>query len=134
MTLRFWHEWRKRAKDHLFHIRLFENVWTDELKQHESCLHELESVLGDDHNLLVLRERLRADHKRTNKDEGVKRLVEMLREHRKQLREKASSLGEIAYRRKPAAFSKEVAGLAEELLTVTKPAKKASAAKKKAAA
>src|SRR2546425_299651 len=41
-----YHEWRKRLKDHWYHIRLLENVWTDVLLGYENSLKVLETWLG----------------------------------------------------------------------------------------
>jgi len=45
------HEWRKRAKDHWYHIRLLENLWTAAMEAYESSLKTLDQCLGADHNL-----------------------------------------------------------------------------------
>ena len=52
------HDLRKRVKDHWYHIRLLEGLWTDVMQAHEKSLKDLETWLGDDHNLAVLRERI----------------------------------------------------------------------------
>src|ERR1700690_2206810 len=54
------HEFRKRAKDHWYHIRLLENLWTPVMQLYESSLRSLEQCLGDDHNLEVLHTAIQA--------------------------------------------------------------------------
>ena len=50
------HELRKRVKDHWYHIRLLESLWTGVMSAYEKSLKDLETWLGNDHNLVVLRE------------------------------------------------------------------------------
>ena len=40
------HEWRKRAKDHWYHIRLVEDLWTEVMEGYEKSLKDLETVAG----------------------------------------------------------------------------------------
>src|SRR5256885_2218 len=55
------HEWRMRLKDHWYHVRLLENLWTDVMEGYETSLKDVETWLGDDHNLVVLGEALLSD-------------------------------------------------------------------------
>ena len=52
-----YHEWRKRVKDHWYHVRLLEGFGTLGCGSYEKSLKELETLLGEDHNLVVLREK-----------------------------------------------------------------------------
>ena len=54
------HEWRKRAKDLWYHQRLIRDAWPQLLKSAAEQAHELTELLGDDHDLWVLREALTA--------------------------------------------------------------------------
>ena len=47
------HEWRKRAKDHWYHARLFEPVWKGPMRAHARAAHTLGDLLGDHHDLAV---------------------------------------------------------------------------------
>jgi len=49
------HEWRKRVKDQWYHVRLFRNIAPRLMKVHESSLHDLSQILGDHHDLTVVR-------------------------------------------------------------------------------
>jgi CHAD domain-containing protein len=94
------HEWRKRVKDHWYHLRLLESRWNPAMRARERSLKELETWLGDHHNLEVLAERLEAD-----------RCRELTREMQRELRAKALELGERLYREPPAEFAKRLAQL-----------------------
>jgi CHAD domain-containing protein len=52
------HEWRKHVKTHWYHVQLLEPLWPEMLKEYSSVLHNLSQLLGDHHDLHVLRERV----------------------------------------------------------------------------
>ena len=50
-----WHEWRKRAKYHRYHLALLQGIWPPVLRTRRDEVHRLTDLLGDDHDLAVLR-------------------------------------------------------------------------------
>lgn len=52
------HEWRKRVKDHWYHVTLLQRVWPAPMRGYARALKSLSDHLGDHHNLAVLREHL----------------------------------------------------------------------------
>ena len=50
------HEWRKRAKDLRYHLNLVSEAWPEVLDGYAAAAKDLESKLGDDHNLVVMRD------------------------------------------------------------------------------
>jgi CHAD domain len=48
------HEWRKRAKDLWYHLRILEPVWPEVLGPLAAQAHGLSDLLGDHHDLAVL--------------------------------------------------------------------------------
>jgi CHAD domain-containing protein len=52
------HALRKRVKDLWYHARLLEEAWPRVLKAQAKAAHALSDVLGDDHDLAVLAERI----------------------------------------------------------------------------
>lgn len=105
------HEWRKRVKDHWYHVRLVESLWTEVLQARESSLKDLETWLGDDHNLVVLHEKLNADPKRYGGEENVHLFTALMDDYSKELREKSLSLGERIYEQKPKLIVREMSKL-----------------------
>jgi CHAD domain-containing protein len=99
-----YHEWRKRVKDHWYHIRLLESLWTDVMQAHEQSLHDLETWLGDDHNLIVLRGKLHDAPGNFGDEKTVSLFLTLVAQEQKELREKSLSLGERVYERKPRRF------------------------------
>ncbi|HZS53015.1 MAG TPA: CHAD domain-containing protein [Bryobacteraceae bacterium] len=105
------HEWRKRVKDHWYHVRLLESLWTGIFQARESALKELETWLGDDHNLVVLREKLNADPDRYGGERNVQLFAGLMDEYSKELREKSLSSGERIYEQKPKLLVREMSKL-----------------------
>ncbi|MFN7997877.1 MAG: CHAD domain-containing protein [Bryobacteraceae bacterium] len=103
-----YHEWRKRVKDLWYHVRLLEYVWTDVMQAYEKALKELETWLGDDHNLIVLRDQVMAEPEFYGKEQDVARLLQLMDKYHKELRDNACSVGERIYEEKPRQFSRRM--------------------------
>lgn len=102
------HEWRKRVKDHWYHVRLLESLWTDVMQAHENSLHDLETWLGDDHNLVVLRGNIEKQPENYGDEKTVGLFLTLLAQEQKELRERSLSLGERVYERKPRRFVQDM--------------------------
>ena len=88
------HEWRKRVKEHWYHVQLLRHVWPDMMKPYAEVLSELSHALGDHHDLQVLRERLAE----------MPAVIEAIDERQKELEAKAEQIGARVYAEKPAAW------------------------------
>ena len=98
------HEWRKRAKSQLYHIHLLENLETDSVSALEKQLHSLETALGDDHNLLVLRQHLDSNPHAGAQRKTLRHCIRLIADRENQLRKEAKNLGEIVYAQTPREF------------------------------
>ena len=104
------HEFRKAVKTHWYHVRLLEG-FGEHLEAREKSLKELETLLGDDHNLAVLQEKLE-NHPETAADrEEFKLFAGLLSQESKELRAKALTLGAELYSAKPHVFIETLSGL-----------------------
>ena len=103
-----YHEWRKRVKDHWYHVRLLESLWTEVMQAHENSLHDLETWLGDDHNLVVLCEKLVGEPEKYGGEENVRLFTALANQEQKELREKSLSLGKRVYEQKPRRFVRDL--------------------------
>lgn len=56
-----WHDWRKRTKDHWYHLRLLHEAWPEVMGPLSYQASDLADLLGDDHDLSVLADNLAAD-------------------------------------------------------------------------
>lgn len=100
------HEWRKRAKDLWYHVRLLEPVATPILRGHAEAAHELSDLLGDDHDLAVLRESLVAAGGSIRTD--VDSVITLIDHRREQLQAQAMRAGARLYAEKPKAFVRRI--------------------------
>ncbi len=99
-----YHEWRKRAKDHWYHVRLLENLWTDAMQAYEKSLKELEAWLGEDHNLVVLREKVLAEPAFYGKAAEIRFFGRVIDKYHKEVRTHALAAGARIYGEKPRQF------------------------------
>ena len=106
-----YHEWRKRAKEHWYHIRLLGSVWNDELEAYEKKLKDLEEALGEDHNLVILKEMVCAEPTMFGIEREVERFADGIEKYHKDLVEKAGKLGEEIYDEKPGRFTRKIGRL-----------------------
>jgi len=103
------HEWRKRVKDHWYHIRLLETRWNAAAAAREKSLRHLETWLGEHHNLEVLAMRLAARPIVEPMPEEAELCRGLVGELQRELRHKALALGEQLYEESPGVFMKSVA-------------------------
>jgi CHAD domain-containing protein len=97
LTPENFHEWRKRAKDHWYHIRLLENLWTPVMQAYEHSLKSLEQRLGDDHNLVVLSGAIQSSPDLFSNKRELDTLHRSMETFRDELREEARNIGERIY-------------------------------------
>lgn len=91
------HEWRKRVKDHWYLTRLFFNPPGHPIRAQQN-LKKLETWLGDDHNLAVLREK-------TIGQPGLEALIDR---YQTELRKTGLALGEQIYQERPRVFTRRM--------------------------
>lgn len=101
-----WHDWRKRAKDHWYHVRIVRNVWKPVMSAREGELDLLSDLLGKDHDFAVLKSAL-GQFKMVEK-EFLQVLTERIEKRQQSIRVKSARLGERLYAETPKAFRKRV--------------------------
>jgi CHAD domain-containing protein len=93
------HDWRKRVKDLWYHLRLLRPLSESTMRGQADEAHRLSELLGNDHDLWVLREAL------VGMDDALVRAID----HRRgQLQTRAFLLGERVYAEKPKAFLRRI--------------------------
>jgi CHAD domain-containing protein len=97
------HEWRKQTK-YLWHqLQVLEPIWPARLATLAERAHQLSDLLGEDHDLAVLRQWLR--RRRARGETQAHRAIEKLIERRRgRVQAKARSLGVKVYGDRPRAF------------------------------
>ena len=125
------HDFRKKVKQHWYHLRLLDSVLTSEMKKRAADLRELETWLGDEHNINVLCDRISADVETARDRQQLQPLLGVLAEEAKHLRRNALESGEQLYASKPREFNGAMAALWP---SVPKPAAAAVSLRKAAVA
>ena len=92
------HEWRKRVQDHWYQSRLLSNLFGDSIRAYARNLKKLQTCLGEDHNLEVLRERTA----------GESALDVLIGRRQAGLRKSALALGERIYEETPLQFTQRL--------------------------
>jgi CHAD domain-containing protein len=102
------HEWRKRVKDHWYHVRLLQKIWGDVMIAYEQSLKDLEDALGEDLNLAILEERVKAMASQNGHSVKAPLLAKTIDGARKEYRERALEIGRRVYAEKPREFTRQI--------------------------
>ncbi|HWF34854.1 MAG TPA: CHAD domain-containing protein [Solirubrobacteraceae bacterium] len=100
------HDWRKRVKDVWYQLRLLRPLSESTMCGQADEAHRLSELLGDDHDLWVLREALSTMDGEAGADLGP--LVRVIDHHRAEFETDAFLLGERLYAEKPKAFMRRL--------------------------
>ncbi|HTR55327.1 MAG TPA: CHAD domain-containing protein [Kofleriaceae bacterium] len=103
------HEWRKQAK-YLWHeLQLLEATWNGAEPELTDRVHDLSTVLGDDHDLAVLAQTLAVDPLAYGGHRALKPLVVAIDGRRAELQAHAFELGRSLYADSPSQFAERIA-------------------------
>lgn len=95
------HEWRKQIKHHRYQVRLFQHAWPALLEAHCEELKRLSDLLGDDHDLVVLRQTITEHTSADRSAQPLDELFELVERRRRELQAEAVPLGELLFAEKP---------------------------------
>jgi CHAD domain-containing protein len=98
------HEWRKRAKDAWYHVRLLAGAAPSVLGPLDDRFHDLSDALGDAHDLVVIADRLRADPDRFGGEDQARAACEIADRRRRKLERRTVRLGSRLYAERPGAY------------------------------
>jgi hypothetical protein len=104
-----YHYWRRRVKDHWFHVRLIAVRCGNRLRAYERRLEALDEVLGEYHNFALLHAILGGDPF-VSRQETARRL-RLIRRYQSELRHRAQALGTRLYSERPGHFVRRVQAL-----------------------
>lgn len=102
------HEWRKEVKYLRHQLEMIESIWEKPLRELCAQLHELGNILGNDHDLVMLRETVEKDAKSFGEPKTVQALYALIERRQEDLRLSAETLGKRVYAEKPKAFIKRL--------------------------
>ena len=100
------HEWRKRAKDLWYQLRLLKDISPGTMRGQAKEAHRLSDLLGDDHDLAVLRQSLLTSGAAIPVD--LDSVIALLDHRRAQLQAEASIVGARLYAETPKAFTERL--------------------------
>jgi CHAD domain-containing protein len=121
------HEWRKQAKYHNYHMRLLHDLWKPVLDSLAKETDDLSDLLGDDHNLDVLHKTLVKSPKQYGKKRQIQVLLGLIDRRSAELRVEANTIGARIFAEKPAAFGRRFGGYWEAWrFDAERPSKKLS--------
>ena len=95
------HEWRKRIKDHWYHTRLLQLVWPEEMQARRTALKALSDLVGDDHDLAVLRATIAQEPALFGATATRRSLLGLAGRRQEDLRSEARTLGRRVYAERP---------------------------------
>ena len=101
------HEWRKRVKYHWYHCRLLRDIWPRVMRARRDEADRLADLLGNDHDLAVLRQTLGTENDLGSLD-GTAALLGLAAQRRKELRRKVRPLGRRLLAEKPKHLSRRL--------------------------
>jgi CHAD domain-containing protein len=101
------HARRRRVKDHWYHVRLLEGVHRS-ARNRAAQLKRLETWLGDDHNLVLLRMTVLEDPSKFGDERATAVVLGCIEKYLASLRKRALTLGQRLFARKPDAFEKSI--------------------------
>jgi CHAD domain-containing protein len=105
-----WHEWRKRVK-YLWHqLEILAPAWPEMLDVIAEEAEEVADLLGDDHDLAVLRDRVTSRPDRFGAGPDVQHLVAVIEARRLDLETEAVERGRRLYVESPDDFADRIAG------------------------
>jgi CHAD domain-containing protein len=98
------HEWRKRVKDLMYHVRLLLPIKPKKMKRLEGKLQDLSDWLGYDHDLVVLRAHVGAG--RSLPEEKGEHLHDEIKKRRKEHLTAARHVADMVFQDTPGEFSR----------------------------
>ena len=98
------HAWRKRVKEHWYHVQLLRHVWPTVMKSYAAVMQDLSRALGDHHDLFVLRGIVASAPAEFGKTAAVVALLDAIDLRQRELEREAAAIGARIYAEAPRAW------------------------------
>ena len=109
-TVEHLHEWRKQAKYLRYQLEVLRPIWPERMEELAKEADRMGDLLGDDHDLAVLRQMLTEDPERFG-DEGDREVLSALIERRRaELEQEAMLLDQRFFQDSPRDFARRLKG------------------------
>jgi CHAD domain-containing protein len=102
-TAEHFHELRKRAKYHRYHLQVLVPVWPTVLKPFLRAAHDLTDLLGENQDLNVMRQALLGEPELLGRDRDAQVLLGLIDRRQSELQSRAEPLAHRVFAEKPAA-------------------------------
>lgn len=104
------HDWRKQVKYLWYHTQILEPIWPPVMQALAEELDQLGGLLGEDHDLAVLRTTVLAEFPRAGATATLLALERRIGEVRSRMQDQARLLGERIYLERPREFTRRLRG------------------------
>ena len=104
------HDWRKQVKYLWYHAQILDHIWPSVMQALAEELDQLGELLGQDHDLAVLRTTVLAEFPRAGATATLRALESRIGEARARKQAEARLLGERIYLERPREFSRRLRG------------------------
>jgi CHAD domain-containing protein len=98
------HEWRKRVKEHWYHVQLLRNLWPPMMKAYAAVLEDLSHALGDHHDLFELRQLVARTPAVFGRPPSVITILDAIEARQRELESAALEMGRRVYAERPRAW------------------------------
>lgn len=104
------HDWRKQVKYLWYHTQILEDIWPSVMQAQAAELDQLGELLGQDHDLAVLRTTILAEYPRAGATATVRALERRIDRARARMQAQARPLAERIYLERPRDFTRRLRG------------------------
>ena len=104
------HDWRKQVKYLWYHTQILENIWPSVMRAQAAKLDQLGELLGQDHDLAVLRTTVLTEFPRAGATATLRALERRIDGVRSRMQARARLLAERIYLERPREFSRRLGG------------------------
>ncbi|HYD15570.1 MAG TPA: CHAD domain-containing protein [Hyphomicrobium sp.] len=105
------HEWRKCVQTHQRHMTLLSRAWPPLFDAHVEAARELSQILGDDHDLAILRQRMSSLPADMLSADDIKEIESLIQARQESLRLAAKPRGDIVFAERPKAHGHRITGI-----------------------
>lgn len=109
-TVETLHEWRKQAKYLRYQLEVLRPLWPERVEEIANEADRMGVLLGDDHDLAVLRHMLTDEPERFGDEADVEVLLALIDRRRAELEQEATLLGERFFQDRPREFARHLKG------------------------
>jgi CHAD domain-containing protein len=102
------HDWRKYVQRHWRQLLLVAPSWPKAIRPHIALARDLSEILGEDHDLSVLADRVKADADQLGDGEATDAYITLCRTRQARLRRVAHELGTRLLAEKPASLARRI--------------------------